>query len=139
MNELQKTVVEFMDGANQSTMQDVWVNPLANLYFSLVKEEYGELKRAHNRGDYVKMADGIADLVWVTLGLCSALGMDFQDIWDEVARSNMSKLIDMKFNKVGKIVKGDNFRPVDLESVLPKRVAIDNGKGICDELWITSS
>ena len=123
--DIQGDVVRFMRAAGQDNFYANWDTRMSDLYFKLVKEEYGELKHAYETGDYVEVADAIADLVWVTMGLASAMGMDFKDIWEEIKSSNMTKLNNMKFRKDGKIIKGKDFRPVNLPAVLPPTVDKD--------------
>ena len=49
----------------------------AKLYMDLVTEEYEETRDAFKEKDIVGVADGVADMVWVIMGLCSTLGIDF--------------------------------------------------------------
>lgn len=123
--DIQNDVRAFMDKAKQPSQYSDWNTEQAELYFKLVKEEYGELKRAFTRGDYVEVADAIGDLVWVTMGLANSMGIHFGSVWNEIKDSNMTKLIDMKFRKDGKIIKGESFRPVDLPSILPYCICKD--------------
>jgi predicted HAD superfamily Cof-like phosphohydrolase len=48
------------------------------------------------------------------------LGIPQQAVWDEVARSNMSKLVDGKLIKRedGKVLKPDTFVTPDIKSIL---------------------
>ena len=58
------------------------------------------------------------DMVWVILGFCYMKGYDVQGAWNEVARSNLSK-IDPVTGKVkkredGKVLKPEGWTPPDL-------------------------
>jgi predicted HAD superfamily Cof-like phosphohydrolase len=90
------------------------------LYMKLVKEEFEELMRAWGDKDLVEVADACADLKWVIEGLEHSLGIPQQAVWDEVARSNMSKLVDGKLIKRedGKVLKPDTFIPPNIKKVL---------------------
>ena len=83
----------------------------AELYLRLVTEEYNELKEAFLNNDLVEIADACADLKWVIEGLEHSLGIPQQSVWDEVSRSNMSKMVDGKLIKRadGKVLKPDTF------------------------------
>ena len=90
------------------------------LYMKLIKEEFEELLEAWQNNDLVEVADACADLKWVIEGLEYSLGIPQQAVWDEVARSNMSKLVDGKLIKRedGKVLKPDTFVPPDIKSIL---------------------
>ena len=91
------------------------------LYMNLVNEEYMETVDAFLKGDIVELADGLADMVWVILGLASTLNIDFDAVWQEVKASNMSKFVDgkaIKNPKTGKIMKPDTYFKPDIKAVL---------------------
>jgi predicted HAD superfamily Cof-like phosphohydrolase len=93
----------------------------AVLYWDLISEEFQELKEAWNESDVVEMADACADLIWVIEGFCHTMGIPLQKVWDEVARSNMSKIAPC--GKVlkradGKVQKPDTYSPPDIESII---------------------
>ena len=133
MSNYQADVEEFMviGGQEVSTLQcigepTVFEDPSTNdpqirLYMDLITEEYNETLDAYKAGDIVEVADGLADMVWVIMGMASSLDIDFEDVWNEVKRSNMSKFVDgvaMKNPKTGKIMKPDTFSEPDLATVL---------------------
>ncbi len=64
-----------------------------NLRVSLIQEELDELKQAIKDGDLVEIADALSDIQYVLSGaiLEFGLGEKFNDLFDEVQRSNMSK------------------------------------------------
>lgn len=92
----------------------------ADLYMDLVAEEFNELHEAVIKKDIVETADACADLIWVVEGLMYSLGIDPQTVWDEVARSNMSKIVEGKLVKRedGKVLKPDTFRPPNIQRAL---------------------
>ena len=97
------------------------VDPQIELYMDLITEEYHELQEAYKEQDVVEVADALADMVWVIMGMASSLGMDFNDIWEEVKRSNMSKFtnnIIIRDGKTGKILKPSTFSEPDLAPIL---------------------
>jgi len=57
----------------------------------LMCEELGEMLRAMGDGDMVEVADGLADLEYVTVGTALALGIDHERVWDAVQQANMGK------------------------------------------------
>ena len=92
----------------------------AALYMKLIAEEYKELMHAWNETDLIEIADACADLKWVIEGLEHSLGIPQQAVWDEVARSNMSKMVDGKLIKRedGKVLKPDTFVPPNIKQIL---------------------
>jgi predicted HAD superfamily Cof-like phosphohydrolase len=63
------------------------------LRLGLIREETNELEAAYTDGNVIEMADALADIVYVVLGtvLESGLKLDFNRLFAEVHRSNMSK------------------------------------------------
>lgn len=112
---IQKEVEIFMNACGQLVKytpdRELEKSDLENLYMELVREEFNETLDAFNNGDIVELADGIADSIWVLLGLASACGIDMQPVWDEVRASNMSKTVDgfVIKREDGKILKPDTF------------------------------
>jgi predicted HAD superfamily Cof-like phosphohydrolase len=66
------------------------------LRINLLEEELRELKEAISKKDIVEAADALADLQYVLSGaiLEFGLGSSFKNLFDEVQRSNMSKVCD---------------------------------------------
>ncbi len=64
------------------------------LRINLIEEELKELKDAIAKGDIIEAADAFADLQYVLSGaiLEFGLGSTFKALFDEVQRSNMSKV-----------------------------------------------
>ena len=71
----------------------------------------------------VEIADGCADLKWVIEGLEHSLNLPQQEVWDEVARSNLSKISEdgkVKKRKDGKVLKPEGWTPPDIKTILEK-------------------
>lgn len=90
-----------------------------NMYVDLIHEEFNEeLKEAIVNNDRVEMFDALLDILVVTIGAMHSLGVDAEGGWNEVIRSNMSK-VDAATGKVikradGKILKPDTYSPPNL-------------------------
>ena len=112
-------VKRFMDACDQ---KETGFGKQSNLYMVLIREEFDELMNAFFRGNLVDIADGCADLKWVIEGLEHTLQIPQQDVWNEVARSNLAK-IDDETGKVlkradGKVLKPEGWTPPDIKSIL---------------------
>ena len=88
---------------------------IKNLRYELIREELDELKEALKDKDILEVADALTDILYVTYGAGHAFGIDLDKCFNEVQKSNMSKLgEDGKpiYNDNGKVMKGPNyFRP----------------------------
>ena len=98
------------------------------LRYRLGKEELVEYLDACNEDNLTEVTDALADQLYILLGTMIAHGMQnvIEDVFDEVHRSNMSKLgSDGKpiYREDGKVLKGPNFSPPNLEKFLS-----DNGQ-----------
>lgn len=94
---------------------------VAELRIKLIAEELQELVDAINDKDIVEVADALTDILYVTYGAGHSFGIDLDRCFNEVQRSNMSKLgEDGKpiYREDGKIMKGPNYSEPDLKSVL---------------------
>lgn len=72
--------------------------------------------------DLIELADGVADLLYVSYGTASTCGVDMEPVFDEVHKSNMSKFIDGYKDSSGKWIKGPSFRPPDIKTVIEKQM-----------------
>jgi len=92
-----------------------------NLRISLIEEELKEFKDALLNKDIKEVADALTDILYVTYGAGHAFGINLDDCFSEVQRSNMSKLgNDGKpiYNEHGKVMKGPNYFEPDLKKFL---------------------
>ena len=87
------------------------------LYRKLISEEYLELLEGLDNKDLVEIADACADLKWVIEGLEHTLNIPQQEVWDEVSRSNLQKIMPdgkVKKREDGKVMKPEGWTPPDL-------------------------
>lgn len=84
---------------------------------ALINEETAELYVAMHMNDLINIADGLADLLYVVLGTAVEYGIDIEPIFNEVHRSNMSKVGGIK-REDGKLLKPSTYSPPDIESCL---------------------
>lgn len=91
-----------------------------HLYAELIREEYTELVSALASQDIVETADACVDLIWVIEGLMYSAGIDPQSVWEEVARSNHSKIVHGNLIKRedGKVLKPESFTPPNIRRAL---------------------
>ena len=114
-----KSVKKFMETFGQE-IKDKANFPdekIQNLRVSLIEEELLELKDAIKNKDIKEVADALTDILYVTYGAGHSFGIDLDKCFDEVQRSNMSKLgEDGKpiYNENGKVLKGPNYFKPDL-------------------------
>ena len=104
----------FMQACDQN---EVGFSPQSELYVDLIIEEFKELMDAYKNRDIVEIADACADLKWVIEGLEHTLQLPQQKIWNEVARSNMSKI-----SPNGKVIKGEDGKVLKPEGWLPPNI-----------------
>ena len=67
-------------------------NKIVQLRIDLIEEELNELKEAIKNNDIVEVADALTDILYVTYGAGHSFGVNLDQCFDEVQRSNMSKL-----------------------------------------------
>ena len=94
-----------------------------SLRLNLIKEELDELNKAMEENDILEVADALTDILYVTYGAGHAFGIDLDKCFDEVQKSNMSKLDkDGKpiYNEHGKVMKGPDYFKPDLSKFLTK-------------------
>ena len=92
-----------------------------NLRISLINEELEEFKNAIKNNDLKEAIDALTDILYVTYGAGHAFGVDLDKCFDEVQRSNMSKLGENGkpiYNDSGKIMKGPNYFKPDLSKFI---------------------
>ena len=89
-----------------------WVR---SLRWHLFSEEVSELGEADADHDIVKMADAIADIVYVLVGTAVVHGIPFDAVFAEVHRSNMTKV---NTPDEAKLVKGPGYEPPDIAGAM---------------------
>ncbi|MDB4861266.1 nucleoside triphosphate pyrophosphohydrolase family protein [Alphaproteobacteria bacterium] len=94
---------------------------VVQLRVDLIEEELHELKEAIKNNDLVEVADALTDILYVTYGAGHSFGVDLDKCFDEVQRSNMSKLGEDGnpiYNDSGKVMKGPNYSAPDLKKII---------------------
>lgn len=85
----------------------------------LIIEEASELMGAIAHSDLIGIADGIVDLIYVTVGAAHEFGLPLDELWDEVHRSNMAK-VGGPIREDGKVLKPAGWRPPDVAGVVAR-------------------
>ena len=67
---------------------------ISNLRINLIEEELNEFKEAINKKNLKEVADALTDILYVTYGAGHAFGINLDNCFQEVQKSNMSKLGD---------------------------------------------
>ena len=107
----------FMKNFNQDVKVSASLSSekINSLRISLINEELEELKQAISEKNLNEVADALTDILYVTYGAGHAFGINLDKCFEEVQKSNMSKLgKDGKpiYNEFGKVMKGpDYFKP----------------------------
>ena len=126
------------DGASlERESLDMRMSLIAEEFSELVGAVYGQAARAEVESSYrravaaddgtrdtVETADALADLIYVIYGMALETGIDLASVLAEVQRSNMSKLgADGKpvYREDGKVLKGPDYFPPNVEAVLRRR------------------
>ena len=94
---------------------------IIKLRIDLIKEELNELTEAIQQKNIVEVADALTDILYVTYGAGHSFGINLDQCFTEVQRSNMSKLgEDGKpiYNEHGKVMKGSNYTKPNLKQFI---------------------
>ncbi len=94
---------------------------IVKLRYDLIHEELAELQEAIQQRDLKEVADALTDILYVTYGAGHAFGLNLDKCFEEVQRSNMSKLDEKGkpiYNEQGKVMKGPNYFKPDLNKFL---------------------
>ena len=88
-----------------------------------MREENEEYLDACKQGDLVEVADALGDQLYILCGTILKHGLQhkIEEVFDEIQRSNMSKLdINGKpiFREDGKILKGENYFKPNIKKIL---------------------
>lgn len=127
MNIMQQQVAKFHDKFGHPISLRPTLIPKARgkLRYELIREEAKEYKAAVKIGDIVEIADALGDILYVTLGAALEHGLDMQPIFDEIQRSNMSKLGRdgaPVLRSDGKILKGPDYTAPQLDGIVAEQV-----------------
>ena len=94
---------------------------ITKLRLDLIREELSELEEAIKKNDIKEAADALTDILYVTYGAGHAFGINLDKCFEEVQKSNMSKLgKDGKpiYNEFGKVMKGPDYFKPDLSKFI---------------------
>ena len=108
-------------GQEVKTKSGLSAEKINKLRVSLINEELEEFKEAIKNNDLKEAADALTDILYVTYGAGHAFGINLDKCFDEVQKSNMSKLgNDGKpiYNEQGKVMKGPKYFKPDLNKFL---------------------
>ena len=83
----------------------------------LITEEYWETIQSLDADNLPKLADGLADLIYVALGCAAAYGIDLRPVWKLVHETNLAKE-NGPIREDGKRLKPDGWAPPDIEHIL---------------------
>ena len=113
----------FMKTFNQDVKDSssLSTDKINSLRISLINEELEELKQAISEKNLIEVADALTDILYVTYGAGHAFGLNLDACFNEVQKSNMSKLgKDGKpiFNDSGKVMKGPDYFKPDLSKFI---------------------
>ena len=122
MTNLEK-VGKFMEtfGQEVKSKSSLSSEKINSLRVSLIEEELEELKQAIREKNLLEVADALTDLLYVTYGAGHAFGINLDKCFDEVQKSNMSKLgLDGKpiYSDKGKVLKGPKYFKPNLSHFL---------------------
>ncbi|MAW96625.1 MULTISPECIES: nucleoside triphosphate pyrophosphohydrolase family protein [unclassified Leeuwenhoekiella] len=95
------------------------------LRFELMREENEEYLEAANNNDLTEVADALGDMLYILCGTILEHGMQhkIEEVFDEIQRSNMSKLgADGKpiYREDGKVLKGPSYFKPNIAEILAK-------------------
>ena len=118
-----ESVKKFMEvfGQEVKTKAEFPSEKIMKLRYNLIKEELDEFEQAIKDQDLKEVADALTDILYVTYGAGHAFGIDLNKCFDEVQRSNMSKLGDDGkpiYNEQGKVMKGPKYFQPDLSKFI---------------------
>jgi predicted HAD superfamily Cof-like phosphohydrolase len=95
------------------------------LRYNLIKEENEEYLEACKNGDIVEIADALGDQLYILFGTILKHGLQhkIEEVYDEIHRSNMSKLDDNGqpiFREDGKILKSAKYFKPGIKDILDR-------------------
>lgn len=124
MNNAIDDVHKFMDAGGQTPPDgppQLLSRPSNVLRANLLDSEVAEYHRAVETNDLVEIADALADIIYVAVGTAIAHRIPFTKVWNEVQRSNMTKVDEHGYIVVsedGKILKPDHYEEPRIEEIL---------------------
>lgn len=118
-------VAEFHEAFGVPNLDNAQIPDLERvvLRVKLIQEELDELKESLEENNLIEVADALTDIQYVLLGTVLEFGLQdkFEALFDEIHRSNMSKL-DENGKPIhradGKVMKSERYFRPDLQSIL---------------------
>lgn len=124
MEEQLRKVTEFMLASNQpiSFNLAVHTDKLRNFRSKLIIEEADEFVDAAYKMNIYEMADALGDLLYVIYGAALTFGIPLEAVFNEIHRSNMTKVVDGKVirREDGKVMKPESYEPPNIKSIIDK-------------------
>lgn len=113
-------------GVNENPVGDLGQS-VNMLRYNLMKEENEEYLEAVMNNDKIEIADALGDMLYILCGTIISHGLQhkIEEVFDEIQRSNMSKLgHDGKpiYREDGKVMKGPNYFKPDFSLILAETV-----------------
>lgn len=123
MTNFYESVKEFQTavGQNVGTKAEFPTPAERVLRMRLLNEEFEEYNKGEYANDLENIAKELADIIYIVCGTAVSYGIPLDRVFDEVHRSNLSKLGDdgkPVVREDGKILKGPNYTPPDVKSIL---------------------
>ncbi len=93
------------------------------LRYKLMREENEEYLEAAQNGDLVEIADALGDMLYILCGTILSHGLKdkIEEVFDEIQRSNMSKLDkdgQPIYREDGKVLKSDQYFKPNIKAIL---------------------
>jgi len=95
------------------------------LRYHLMHEENEEYLQAANNNDLIEVADALGDMLYILCGTIIEHGLQhkIEEVFEEIQRSNMSKLGDDGepiYREDGKVLKGPNYFKPNIKAILER-------------------
>lgn len=120
----QQWIKKFHDTAGipkQTDLDDLQRIEQLRLRRRLIQEETNEAveeiaKAIQGNGNLYDLAKELADILVVVYGTAEVLDIPLETVYDEVMKSNMTKLDGATWRSDGKLLKGPNYQLPDIEA-----------------------
>ena len=122
INAVKEFHTAFVIGHSETPKADLGENK-NTLRYNLMKEENEEYLEAVQNNDLIEIADALGDMMYILCGTIIEHGLQhkIEEVFDEIQRSNMSKLGDDGipiYREDGKVMKGPNYFKPDFSKIL---------------------
>lgn len=117
-------VAEFQKATDQPVNENptLLTHSYQQLRYGLMAEENLEYLDATQEGNLVEVLDACVDQFYILAGTINSHGLQnvFLEAFNRVNSNNMTKVVNGKVlrNSVGKIIKPEGFKPVNLEDLV---------------------